>query len=255
MLGDGGLTMSLQGRVALFVTCLADVVRPRVAEAAAKLLEDAGFSVEVPAQGCCGQPSYNSGDLGGARRIARAQIAAFEGFEAVVAPSGSCAAMVKRHYPDLFPDGSEDRRRAEDLAARIHELTSFLAARGAGGAIRARFAGRVTYHDACSGLRELGIKAAPRALLAKVDGLTLTEMSDAEACCGFGGTFCVKYPQISARILDEKLTDIEACGAACVVTGDVGCLMNIEGRLHRSGVATPVYHVAEVLAGMTDDEA
>jgi L-lactate dehydrogenase complex protein LldE len=240
-------------RVALFVTCLVDVLRPRVAHASVKLLRLAGFSASVPRQACCGQPNFNSGDRAGAARVARAHMRVFEGFDYVVAPSGSCAAMVKVHYPELFAAGSEDRRRAEDLARRTHELTSFLKDVAKLGGAGARYIGTATYHDACSGLRELGIKAQPRDLLRSVEGLVLTEMHESEACCGFGGTFCVKYPALSGRIVDDKIANIVATCADCVVTGDVGCLLNIEGRMHRAGGTMPVYHIAEILSGMTDD--
>jgi len=241
------------GQIALFVTCLVDILRPSVGFAAIKLLKEAGFSVAVPNQSCCGQPNFNSGDKSGARRIARAHIAAFEAFDYVVAPSGSCAAMVKIHYQELFDAGTDDRRRAEDLARRTYELTSFLSDIAKVEIVRTRRVGSATYHDACSGLRELGVKHQPRALLKSVDGLNFVEMHEAEACCGFGGTFCVKYPEISGRIVESKVENIEASGADCVITGDVGCLLNIEGKLHRLGKSTPVYHVAEVLAGMTED--
>jgi L-lactate dehydrogenase complex protein LldE len=240
-----------RGRVALFVTCLVDTLRPRVGFAAAALLEDAGFEVVVPAQSCCGQPNYNSGDEAGARAIARAMIRAFAGFAHVVAPSGSCAAMVRCHYLKLFAEGSEERRAAEDLAGRTHELTRFLMAHGEVRSVK--HTATVTYHDACSGLRELGISHEPRALLAKVEGLTLKEMRDPEACCGFGGAFCVKYPAISDRIVEAKVAQIAASGADTLVTGDVGCLLNIEGKARRAGVKIRALHVAEVLAGMDGD--
>ena len=240
-------------RVALFVTCLVDILRPRVGFAAIKLLKEAGFSVAVPNQACCGQPNFNSGDKEGARRIARAHIAAFDGFDYVVVPSGSCGGMVKIHYQELFEPGTEDHRKAIDLARRTYELTTFLADVAKAQIVRTRQNGSATYHDACSGLRELGVKHQPRALLKSVEGLKLVEMHEAEACCGFGGTFCVKYPEISGRIVESKVEDIAASGADCVITGDVGCLLNIEGKLHRLGKPTPVYHVAEVLAGMTED--
>jgi L-lactate dehydrogenase complex protein LldE len=245
--------MPSRGRVALFVTCLVDVLRPRVGLAAAKLLEEAGFEVVVPAQACCGQPNYNSGDQEGARGIARATTRIFAGFEYVVAPSGSCAAMIRCHYPSLFAASTPDRRAAEDLAARTYELASFLHAQGAKPS--AKLNATATYHDACSGLRELGIKAQPRALLAKVEGLTLKEMRDPEACCGFGGAFCVKYPAISNRIVEEKAEQIAATGADAVITGDVGCLLNIEGKMHRAGAKVRALHWAEVLAGMSEDPA
>jgi L-lactate dehydrogenase complex protein LldE len=247
--------MASRTEVGLFVTCLVDILRPRVGFATARLLEQAGFSVAVPQQSCCGQPNFNAGDKQGARTIARAQMAAFAGFAHVVAPSGSCASMVKTHYASLFDPGTEDHRRAVDLAERTHEITSFLADIAKVDLPRTLFAARATYHDACSGLRELGIKRQPRALLKSVERLTLVEMREAEACCGFGGTFCVKYPELSTRIVDDKLANIAATNADCVVTGEVGCLLNMEGRLHREGRTTKVLHVAEVLAGMTGDES
>jgi L-lactate dehydrogenase complex protein LldE len=249
-----GVEMPSRGRVALFVTCLVDGLRPRVGFAAAALLEAAGFEVEVPLQSCCGQPNYNGGDAKGAAAIARATMRAFKGYPHVVAPSGSCAAMIRCHYPSLFAEGTRERRAAEELAARTHELTSFL--HEFAGRLRAppRLDATATYHDACSGLRELGVKAQPRALLSQVGGLTLKEMKDPESCCGFGGAFCVKYPAISNRIVEEKIDQIAATGAEFVVTGDVGCLLNIEGKIARGGGKVRAVHVAEVLAGMTEDE-
>ncbi|MDN2567895.1 (Fe-S)-binding protein [Aquibium sp. A9E412] len=237
-------------RVGLFVTCLVDLFRPSVGFAAVKLLEEAGCTVEVPAaQTCCGQPAYNSGDRDDTRAIAEATIAAFEGYDYVVAPSGSCAGMLKKHYPPLFEEGLQ-RQRAEAFAARVHELVSFLVdVRGMTG-VAARHAGTATYHDSCSGLRELGIREQPRRLLASVDGLTLSEMKDADVCCGFGGTFCVKYPDISNAIVEKKTAAIGASGAELLLAGDLGCLMNMAGKLRREGTPVAARHVAEVLAGM-----
>jgi L-lactate dehydrogenase complex protein LldE len=238
--------------VALFVTCLVDLMRPSVGFAAVKLLEDAGCAVSVPTtQTCCGQPAYNAGDRADARAIARQVIEAFEGFTYVVAPSGSCAAMIKIHYPGLFADEPGWTARAEDLAGRTHELTQFLRDVLEVDEIATKYQGIVTYHDGCSGLREMGIKEQPRALLGRIGGLALRESPKAEACCGFGGTFCVKYPEISAHILDEKIDDIAATGADTVIAGDLGCLLNIAGRLQRRGLAVKARHIAEVLAGLT----
>ena len=238
--------------VALFVTCLVDLMRPSVGFAAVKLLEDAGCAVSAPAvQTCCGQPAYNAGDRAHARAIAGQVIQAFEAFEYVVAPSGSCAAMIKRHYPGLFDDEPQWTARAEALAGRTFELTQFLRDVLQVDGIAARCQGLATYHDGCSGLRELGIQEQPRALLGLLGDLALRESSKAEACCGFGGTFCVKYPEISATILDEKVDDIAATGADTVIAGDLGCLLNIAGRLKRRGLAVKARHVAEVLAGST----
>lgn len=242
--------------VALFVTCLVDLMRPTVGMAAVKLLKDAGCRVSVPRQqACCGQPAYNSGDAEDARAIALQVIAAFRGFAYVVAPSGSCAGMIRHHYPLLFAGDAALRAEAEDLARRTFELTQFLADVVRADARPRPFARRATYHDGCSGLREMGVKAQPRALLAKVAGLDLAEGEAAEVCCGFGGTFCVKYPAISARMTDAKLDDVVATGAEVLLGGDLGCLMTIAGRSRRRGCRLRVRHVAEVLAGMADGPA
>jgi L-lactate dehydrogenase complex protein LldE len=239
-------------RVGLFVTCLADIYRPNVGLAAVALLEQAGCSVEVPqTQTCCGQPSYNNGDLAGAARTARHTIEAFEDFDYVVAPSGSCAGML-RDYPRLFESEPAWQKRAQAMAGKTHELISFLTDVRGLASVDASFAHPVTYHDSCHGLRALGIKAQPRRLLATVKGLELREMNDSEICCGFGGTFCVKYPEISGRMVADKAAAIDATGAEVVLGGDLGCLLNIAGRLGREGGAVHVYHVAEVLAGIAD---
>jgi L-lactate dehydrogenase complex protein LldE len=240
-------------RVALLVTCLVDLFRPTVGFAAVKLLEQAGCAVEVPrAQTCCGQPAYNSGDRADAKAVARQVIAAFAGYDYVVVPSGSCAGMVKLHYPQLFADEPETLVKAEELAARTHELVSFLVDIRGMGSVAAAWPRAVTYHDACSGLRELGVKAQPRRLLAAVKGLRLNELPGAEMCCGFGGTFCVKYPEISDKMVTDKAADIAATGAEALLAGDLGCLLNIAGKLSRLGHRVEVRHVAEVLAGMIE---
>jgi L-lactate dehydrogenase complex protein LldE len=236
----------------LFVTCLVDLMRPRIGFAALELLEAAGCEVVVPdTQTCCGQPGYNSGDRASALTMARKTLAEFEEFDYVVAPSGSCAGMIRTHYPDLFRDQAE-RGRVEALCARTYELTEFLVdvmkfsppPQSSKKSIKT-----ITYHDSCSGLRELGVKAQPRALLARIEGLTLKEMAECEACCGFGGTFAVKYGEISTHIADRKCDNIAGCGADAVVLGDLGCMLNIEGRLRRRGDdTTQVLHVAEVLS-------
>jgi L-lactate dehydrogenase complex protein LldE len=238
-------------RVALFVTCLVDLFRPSIGFAAIKLLEDAGCTVEVPPlQVCCGQPAYNSGDRASARAIAAQVIDAFEGFEAVIAPSGSCGGMLAHHYPGLFDDDPAMKARAENLAARSHELVSFLVDVLGVKSVAARHDGAVTYHDSCSGLRELGVKDQPRRLLESVQGLRLKEMKTPEVCCGFGGTFCVKYPEISNAMVAEKSADIAQSGADTLLAGDLGCLMNMAGKLQRLGSPVRVRHVAEVLADM-----
>ncbi|MBI3938680.1 MAG: (Fe-S)-binding protein [Betaproteobacteria bacterium] len=241
-------------RVGLFVTCLVNLMRPRIGFAALKLLEAAGCEVIVPrAQTCCGQPGYNSGDRGAALSLAKKLLAEFEDCEYVVAPSGSCAGMVRVHYPDLLRDDPVMLERVRRLCARTYELTDFLVSVAKLERVPGEFRGTVTYHDSCAGLRELGVKTQPRALLAKVAGLTLREMEEAEGCCGFGGTFAVKFGEISAHIADRKCDHVAASGADAVVLGDLGCMLNIEGRLRRRGdEKTKVLHVAEVLAGMTE---
>jgi len=238
-------------RVALFVTCLVDLHRPTVGFAAIRLLEEAGCQVEVPrAQTCCGQPAYNSGDRATARDLARGILDAFGGYDYIVVPSGSCGGMLRHHIPTLFDDDPNLRARAEALADRTHELVSFLTDILGLERVAAKFSGSVTYHDSCSGLRELGIKAQPRRLLAAA-GAEIREMADPEVCCGFGGTFCVKYPEISTRMVSDKANDIAATGAETLLAGDLGCLLNMAGRLKRQGSAVKARHIAEVLAGMT----
>ena len=243
--------MTEKPRVALFVTCLVDLFRPSVGFAAVKLLEDSGCTVEVPRlQGCCGQPAYNSGDRKSAQAVARTVLSAFAGFDYVVAPSGSCAGMIKVHYPALFADDAATATTARELAGRTYELISFLVDVMKVERVAARYDGVATYHDSCSGLRELGVKAQPRKLLASVDGLTLKEMHDCEVCCGFGGTFAIKYGEISDKIVGEKTDNIRASGADTLLAGDMGCLLNMAGKLERAGDPTKVRHVAEVLAGV-----
>lgn len=221
-----------------------------------KLLEDAGCTVEVPdAQTCCGQPAYNSGDSRDAKAVAKGVIAAFEPYDYLVAPSGSCTGMIRKHYPGLLADEPKWAARAERLAQKSYELVSFLTDVLGVTAVAARHDGTVTYHDSCSGLRELGIRLQPRRLLASVAGLQLQELPDADVCCGFGGTFCVKYPDISNAIVESKTANITATGAETLLAGDLGCLMNMAGKLKREGRPTKTRHVAEVLAGMTDQPA
>jgi L-lactate dehydrogenase complex protein LldE len=239
-------------RVGLFVTCLVDLFRPSVGFATVKLLEDAGCLVEVPeSQTCCGQPAFNSGDRKDTADIARAVIKTFTPYDYVVAPSGSCAGMIKTHYPELFASGTADRAAADALAEKTYELVSFLVRVMKQEKVEARFDGTVTYHDSCSGLRELGVKAEPRKLLRTVEGLEIVELEDAEVCCGFGGMFCVKYPDISNVMVAKKTKKIAATEADLLLAGDLGCLMNMAGKLKREGSALKVRHVAEVLAGDT----
>jgi L-lactate dehydrogenase complex protein LldE len=239
--------------VGLFVTCLVDLFRPSVGFAAVKLMEDAGCTVDAPtAQTCCGQPAYNSGDREDTRAIAKATIAAFETFDYVVAPSGSCAGMLKKHYPGLFRGDEKWEPRAAAFAEKVHELVSFLTDVLGVEKVAAKVAGKATYHDSCSGLRELGVREQPRKLLKSVKGLKLKEMAEADVCCGFGGTFCVKYGEISNSIVEKKTANITDSGADMLLAGDLGCLMNMAGKLKRQRSSVEVRHVAEVLAGMTD---
>lgn len=240
-------------RVAFFATCLVDLFRPNVGFAAIKLLQDAGCQVEVPPQQtCCGQPAYNNGDLNNARKIARQVIDAFSDFDHIVIPSGSCGGMLAKHYPDLFDDDPEYRAKAVDLAGRCHELTSFLVDVLRVEQLDVRYDAKVTYHDSCSSLREMAVHDQPRRLLQSVTGLDLVEMADTENCCGFGGTFSVKYPDISGRMVSDKVGLVSATGADTLLAADLGCLMNIAGRIKRLDRNIKVFHVAEVLAGMAD---
>ena len=238
-------------RVGLFVTCLVDLMRPSIGFAAIELLEAGGAEVFVPpTQTCCGQPAYNSGDRADAKALAAKVVAEFEDCDYVVAPSGSCSGMIKTHYADLFTDNPAMLKRVEALAAKTWELTAFLVEKLALDKVPGRFDGTITYHDSCAGLREMGVKTQPRALLAKMPGVKLNEMPECEVCCGFGGTFSVKFGEISARLADNKCEAIVGTHADTVVLGDLGCMLNIEGRLRRRGdMKTKVLHVAEVLAG------
>ena len=240
-------------KVGLFVTCLVDLVRPNIGFAALKLLEDAGCEVVVPEnQTCCGQPGYNSGDRETSKAMALKVLAEFRDCDYVVAPSGSCSGQVKVHFvEDLFRDGPEHAEFAA-LAARWFELSDFLVNVLKVDRVPGKFAGTVTYHDSCAGLRELGVKMQPRYLL-QMAGAGIAEMADCEKCCGFGGTFSVKLGEISTRMAENKCANIRASGAGAIVGGDLGCLLNIEGRLRRTGdVSTRVLHFAEVIAGEAD---
>lgn len=248
--------MSPKPKVGLFVTCLVDLYRPNVGFAAMALLERSGCDVIVPeTQTCCGQPAYNNGDNASTAKIAKQTISAFEGVDYIVAPSGSCAGMLKHHYPELFADDAQWQTKAEQFAERVHELTSFLAEVMQYSPNEAQFNATLTYHDSCSGLREMGIKKQPRALLNQVAGVELCEMDDTEVCCGFGGTFCVKFPEISERMVTDKIALASQSGATVLTGGDLGCLLNISGRMKRLNSSMRVYHVAEIIADMCDGPA
>lgn len=244
----------MKPRVGLFVTCLVDLMRPSVGFAAAQLIEKSGCSVVVPeAQTCCGQPAYNAGDADTARDLALQTARAFEGCDYVVAPSGSCAAMLRIHYPALFKGRGKAEFEMKAFAERVHELTSFLVNVRNLTTTDAAFKGRVVHHDACSGLRELKIQSEPRRLLASVEGLELVDAPEVSPCCGFGGLFSVKYPGISTAVADRKIADLETPQPDLITGGDLGCLMNLAGRLARSGSTLPCRHVAEVLAEELDE--
>src|SRR5271165_4181461 len=252
---DDGSKKDARRKVGLFVTCLVDIMRPTIGFAAVKLLEDAGCKVVVPAQTCCGQPAFNSGDRATAAALARQAIEAFEDCDYVVAPSGSCGGMLIRHYPELFAGEPEMATKAERFAGKTHELVSFLTDVLGVERVTARFDGTVAYHDSCAGLRELGVKAQPRRLLASVEGLSLVELDEAETCCGFGGLFAAKYGELSNAIVSRKADDIKSAEADTVLAGDMGCLMNMAGKLQREGSPVKARHVAEVLAGMAEGPA
>jgi len=237
-------------RVGLFVTCLVDLMRPSIGFAAIKLLESGGADVYVPpSQTCCGQPAYNSGDRPDTIALARKVVEEFEQCEHVVVPSGSCSGMIRTHYAELFADDPAWSSRVAAPAAKTYELTDFLVNVLKVDRVPGTFAGTITYHDSCAGLREMGVKSQPRKLLGTMRGVQLSEMAESETCCGFGGTFAVKFGEISSRLADNKCQHIVNNGAESVVLGDLGCMLNIEGRLRRRGDATRVLHVAEVLAG------
>jgi len=238
-------------RVGLFATCLVDLLRPSVGYATVKLLQQAGCDVEVPlTQTCCGQPAYNNGDKANATYLAQQVIDTFYHYDYIVVPSGSCGGMIKIHYPQLLKDDPAYYTKATDLAARCYELTSFLVDVLEIESLNVTYNGKLTYHDSCSSLREWGIKQQPRRLLHNLEGCQLQEMVNTESCCGFGGTFCLKYPAISTRMVNDKIANIQASGADTLVAADLGCLLNLAGRIKRLGLPIKVFHVAEVLADM-----
>jgi L-lactate dehydrogenase complex protein LldE len=238
-------------RIGLFATCLVDLVRPSVGFATVKLLQQAGCEVEVPlAQTCCGQPAYNNGDRNNAASLAQQVIDTFYIYDYIVVPSGSCGGMIKVHYPELLKDDPIYHAKATDLASRCFELTSFLVDVLKVDALNVSYKGKLTYHDSCSSLREWGIKQQPRQLLHNLDGCQFSEMANTESCCGFGGTFCMKYPAVSTRMVNDKIASIQATGADTLVAADLGCLLNLAGRIKRLGLPIKVFHVAELLADM-----
>ncbi len=250
------MTEASRPRVGLFVTCLVDAMRPEIGFAAIRLLEDAGCDVEVPTQQtCCGQPAYNSGDDANTASVARQVIAAFEPFDYLIVPSGSCAGTIRHGYPALLASDGEWGPRAARLAEKTHEITSFLVDIRRYVPDGLRLEASAAYHDSCAGLRELGIHDQPRQLLAAVDGLEMRPLEGNDVCCGFGGTFCVKYPAISNAIVGEKADAVERSGADILLAGDLGCLMNMAGKLNRRGSKVRCFHTIEILAGGGDGPA
>lgn len=240
-------------RASFFVTCLVDLFYPEVGMAVARLLERLGVSVEVPSgQTCCGLPLFNSGYHREAALVARRTIPLFAGSEYVVVPSGSCAWMVRKEYPGLVRDDPVLGREAGSLAGRTYELSQFLVKVLGAPEIIPGFRGKVTYHDSCHLLRGLGESQSPRRLLARLPGVELAELPGADECCGFGGSFSVRLPDVSASILKRKIQNIEATGAECVVACDAGCLMQIAGGLGRRGSRVRALHLAQLLAGNSD---
>lgn len=236
-------------KVSLFVTCLVDQLWSNIGTSCVAVLRRAGCDVEFDdRQTCCGQPAFNTGYREEARQVAKRFIEVFEQTtaDAIVSPSGSCVAMV-HHFSELFAEDPEWRERAEVIAARTHELSTFLIRVLKVDDVGASWQGRLTWHDACHGLRDLNIKSEPRKLISNVRGAELVEIENAESCCGFGGTFSVKYPEISVAILDQKIEAIERAGVQAVVAGDASCLMQIGGRLSRRGSQVKVMHLAELL--------
>jgi L-lactate dehydrogenase complex protein LldE len=235
-------------RVTLFVPCFIDSIYPNVAMSMVKIFEQLGHTVDFPEdQTCCGQPPFNSGYWDQAREVAAKQIAVFKDAEVVVAGSGSCGSMFKVFYPELF-QGRPEETDAKALASKTWEFSEFLVNKLGVFDVGARFEGKATFHDGCHGLRELGTKQAPRTLLKAVRGLELIEMTEAETCCGFGGTFAVKYPQISTAMAEVKCTSIQETGADFVISNDSSCLMQISGWLNRNIGTVKCLHLAEVLA-------
>jgi L-lactate dehydrogenase complex protein LldE len=236
-------------KVSLFIQCIVDGIYPEVAEAMVRIFDHLGIAVDYPTdQTCCGQPAFNSGYRTAARKAARHFIEVFEHAPPIVCPSGSCVAMVRHYYTELFTDDPVWRARAAAVAERTFELTEFLVDVLGVTDLGARCSGRVTYHDSCHLLRTLGVSSQPRALLANIHGLEFVEMADSDRCCGFGGAFSVNYPDISTAMVAEKVDTILATGADTVVGCDMGCLMNIEGYLSRHKHSVKVKHIAQLLA-------
>ena len=237
-------------RVTLFVQCLVDSLYPEVGEAMLTLFGRLGIDVDCPIdQTCCGQPAFNAGYRRAAQTAAKRFIRIFEDAEMIVCPSGSCVSMVKHHYPELFADDLRWHDRARAVGQRCFEFSQFMVDVLRVEDVGAAYRGTVTYHDSCHLLRALGVAEQPRRLIRQIRGAELVEMHDADKCCGFGGSFSVKYPQISTAMVDDKVANILASGADTVAGCDISCLMNIQGRLSRLGLPVKTRHLAQLLAG------
>ncbi|MGC6390571.1 MAG: (Fe-S)-binding protein [Alphaproteobacteria bacterium] len=244
---------SSKPHVGLFVTCLVDSFRPNVGFSSIDLLEKAGCTVSVPTdQVCCGQPAFNSGNPKEAKAIARQVIDLFEDFDYVVVPSGSCGGMLNHHLPTLMKDDQEYAQKAKDLAAKTYELLFFLYRVRGLKSLEDGQAMTITYHDSCSSLREHGVRIEPRELVQSMKNGTVIEHETRDVCCGFGGAFCVKYSDISTTMVEKKCNSLAQTGASVVAAGDMGCLLNIAGRLKKNGSNMRAYHIAEILAERTD---
>lgn len=243
-------TETVRTTVQLFITCIMDTLYPQTGQAVVKVLQRAGCQVEFPAgQTCCGQPAFNAGMRSQARPVAMHTIQVFEQTQGpVVIPSGSCAHMLRHGYPELFAHDPGWLPRAQALAARTYELCEFLVDYLRVVALGAHFDGKLAYHSSCHLLRGLGVDRQPRLLLEAVQGAQIVELPYSDECCGFGGVFSVKHPEVSSAMLERKIANIEASGAPLIVAGDAGCITNINGRLHRQGKSQRAIHIAEILA-------
>ena len=239
-------------RVDLFITCLADQFYPGVGEAAVRVLRGLGVEVSFnPAQTCCGQPAFNTGYREEAREVAARVLDLYAspgGADYIVSPSGSCTSMMRVFYTELFEHDPMRLRQARELAGRVFEFSEFLVKVLKVDDVGASFPHRIAYHDSCHLLRELGVSEEPRRLLRAVRGAKLVELDDQRLCCGFGGTFSVKFPEVSVAMGDDKLKATMAAGAEYLVANDSGCLMHLAGLIHRQGAALKTLHLAEVLA-------
>jgi L-lactate dehydrogenase complex protein LldE len=237
-------------KVSLFIPCMVDTLVPEVGDAVVRTLRRVGLDLEYPeAQTCCGQPAFNAGYWEDARRVARQFLRAFAEAEVIVAPSGSCVSMVRNHYLQLFAEHPEELARAREIGSRVFELSEFLVRKLGVTDLGASFDGKLTYHDSCHLNRELGVSKEPRALIRAVKGAELIEMPDPDRCCGFGGAFSVKFPEISAAMARCKADNIQASGAKAVIISDPGCLIQVRGYFHRHGINVQALHIAELLAG------